>query len=88
MIGVLKPENHFDLTIFDHAPIDLMAFKETKEENKFTVRAMEKALRDAGLSHSKARALVSGGYNAAGLRDEDKQKEAIRVGELISNFRP
>ena len=86
--GVAEAENKFDLTIFDHAPIDLMAIKESKEENKFTVRAMEQALRDVGLSHSKARALVSGGYNAAGLRDEDKIKESKEVGELITNLRP
>ena len=86
--GASEAENHFDLTIFDHTPTELqmVPVKEKVFENKFTKRAMEKTLCDVGLTNRQARAFVSGGYKAAGLRDADHQKKIKEYESILKRI--
>lgn len=54
----------FDLSVFDNVPGDLLTVEPT-------VRDIERALRDVGLSQAKAKALVAGGYKALDSRNDD-----------------
>lgn len=60
------PSAAFDLSVFDHAPRQLVARTEDKQtEGPKTIREFETWLRDAGgFSHAEAKAIASRGYKA------------------------
>lgn len=57
--GEAEPTDSFDLSIFQHVPDELIVGKPSE-------RQIERALRDAGLSKTEARAFVSAAKNAFG----------------------
>lgn len=65
-------ENNYDLTGYRNVPEILM-----KQNQRLTKRALEKALRDVGLSSKEAKEILAKGFNDANLRDE-----ASNIGEL------
>lgn len=56
----------------------LTAVKQVFDGETPSIRDLERALRDAGLSVSKAKALLKGGYGALGSRDASEDVEALR----------
>lgn len=56
-------ENRFDLSIFRHPPEDLLNRAGPPDPTPPTKRTIEKALRDAGLSSSQAKALIAAGWD-------------------------
>ena len=65
--GSKKPAKAaFDLSIFNNTPEDLLTTEPT-------IRDIERALRDVGLSQAKAKAIVTGGYKALGDKNENAE---------------
>ena len=63
--GSKKPvKAAFDLSVFNNTPEDLLTTEPT-------IRDIERALRDVGLSQAKAKALVTGGYKALGIKQDE-----------------
>lgn len=56
----------FDLSIFAHVPNDLIP----EGNNEPTIRDLEKALRDAGLSKNSAKAILARGWKAGNAEEE------------------
>lgn len=67
--GAESPRAKFDLSIFAKAPQELRAEFASIDPNN--PRDLERALREAGVSRSRARAIVSHGYRSAEHRDDD-----------------
>lgn len=77
------PTDKFDLTMYEHAPAALLQTQESEP----TVRELEQAVRDAGLSRSHAKQLVAAGLRAIRPRDADEEGEWIGPGEeLLANL--
>lgn len=55
-------ENSFDLSIFRNTPAHLRGPTTRREADPPTKRDIERALRDAGLSHAAAKAVIAGGW--------------------------
>lgn len=71
--GEKDVEDHFDLSIFNNVPDELKG-----ERAKPSVRAIESALREVGLTQRQAKAVLSGGVS--GIRDvvpENRDDEAL-----------
>ena len=63
--GSKKPAKAtFDLSVFNNTPGDLLTTEPT-------IRDIERALRDVGLSQAKAKALVTGGYKALDTKQDE-----------------
>lgn len=56
----------FDLSMFAHVPDDLLP----EGSHEPTIRDLEKALRDAGLSKNSAKAILAGGWKAGSIESE------------------
>lgn len=74
------PQARFDLSVFARAPAALAA--DIPRDNP-TIRDVETALRDAGLSRSQAKALAAHGHR--GVTDE--QREAAEIADLDAHIR-
>lgn len=72
-------ENRFDLSVFSHVPRELAA-----RASAPTKRDLERALRDAGLSRSDAKAILAGGFQAVEQRDAAEMHAGLR--ELITTL--
>ncbi len=76
-----KPVNaNFDLSVFANCPDEFKAVIEPIEKN-LTEREIEKALRDAGLSRTKAKSLLAGCQQPNGEVDVE---DAIATGKLFT----
>jgi ATP-dependent Clp protease protease subunit len=78
-----KAKAAFDLSMFENVPDDLVV-----EGNQApTIRDAEKALRDAGFSRDKAKAMLAGGWqNADGDFEKDCEIVAQMLNETIQTF--
>jgi ATP-dependent protease ClpP protease subunit len=78
-----KAKAAFDLSMFENVPDDLVV-----EGNQTpTIRDAEKALRDAGFSRDKAKAMLAGGWqNADGDFEKDCEIVAQMLNETIQTF--
>jgi ATP-dependent protease ClpP protease subunit len=76
-------QNSFDLSIFRHPPEELVASaSRPPASGQPTKRDAERALRDAGLSRSQAKAIVAGGWGAAAEVSEEAEREAAELDAL------
>lgn len=74
----------FDLSVFQHAPAALAGSGNQQEP---TVRSIERALRDAGLSRSAARAAAAAGLQAlTGQRDAVDEADIATGRSLLANL--
>lgn len=70
VVGEAKEKASFDLSIYANVPDALKG-----AEHDPTIRELERALRDAGLSQAAAKAYVAAGREAASQRDADEAGE-------------
>jgi len=74
----------FDLSVFNHLPDEL----QEDEEREPTMRDLERALRDAGLSQIAAKQYISAGREAATHRDGEEAGERDVTPEPVKSFKP
>jgi hypothetical protein len=67
----------WDLSAFQHAP-DALRQAPTEPQNEWTIRDTERALRDAGCSHTRAKDLAAKAFAGGGHRDGDPNPEPTR----------
>lgn len=85
--GESAAENSFDLTIFNHAPKELLELtKKQRDENKLNPKNVERALRDAGYSKREAQAALAGCRGNDDLRDADRRMTEI-ANDIIRNLK-
>ena len=74
--GETEVENHFDLTIFNNCPEDLICEQgKAKSEDKFSPKAVERALRDVGYTVKEAKTAVARCSGGGDSRDVDLHNE-------------
>lgn len=80
-----EPADKWDLSIYKHPPADLLATAGEPEDREPSKRDVERALRDAGLSRSQAKALIARGWPEEG--PEGEQREAADLAALRDALR-
>jgi hypothetical protein len=65
---------------------DVKAQADGEGGNTPTKREVEKVLRDAGFSRTQSKAFISGGFDAAMVRDEPKQADLSSVLASLNNL--
>ncbi len=75
-----EPSDKFDLSIYKHPPADLLSEAGEPEDREPSKRDVERALRDAGLSRSQAKALIAKGWPEE--VPEGEQREAVDLEAL------
>ena len=73
-----KAKAAFDLSMFANVPDGLISDIQSDPD----IRTIEKALRDVGLSQSKAKAVLSRGWHEA----EGEEKECVEVVRMLNEF--
>lgn len=73
-----EAKNSFDLSVFRHPPEDLLQRSpQSGPASQPTKRTIERALRDAGLSQSQAKAVVAGGWDSIEQGDDPRDVDAL-----------
>ena len=86
IIGESNQENHFDLSVFNHAPKELISAK-VNESREYTERDVEKILRDAGIPKSKSKAIAAGCRERTNKNRRDAGESELEVKTIISNIK-
>lgn len=79
----------YDLSIFRHAPAALVTRERTRDQHEMpTIRELEQAARDAGLSRSQAKQLVAAGLQAIqSPRDAEQDSRLVEgLQQLVSTL--
>jgi hypothetical protein len=74
----------FDLSMFAHAPDDLIIAKEGRD---LTKREIERALRDVGASREFAKAIAAGCSNSETDNQRDVESLKVSIGEIINKIK-
>lgn len=78
--GLADGRTKFDLSVFANAPDDLQT-KQTTDDGDIDKRTLEHALRDVGLSQSKAKAVIARGFGA--IDEEEARAQTIEAAERL-----
>lgn len=75
----------FDLSIFKHAPADLLRDAAGEVERGPSKRDLERALRDAGLTRAEAKALLAKGYQSS--ESDDGARDVSELAALLAGLK-
>ncbi len=79
--GEAQATNGFDLSVFKHPPERLAACADPPPRPAPTKRMIERALRDGGLSHSQAKAMIAAGWPS--IETDEAARDAPELAALL-----